>query len=195
VPDLLDRLRLDVPIAQAGMGGGLAGPELVGAVATAGGLGMLGLAPAAQLPGAIGQVRDTAADRAVAVNLLMPFVRRAHVDVCVETRIEVAVMAFGLDRALIAQLTESGVFVFVMVGTAEQARRAIASGADGLIAQGVEAGGHLAGDTRAMALLSSVLGTAGARPVFLAGGIADADDTRAALDAGASGVVAGTASC
>jgi nitronate monooxygenase len=109
-------------------------------------------------------VRDTAADRAVAVNLLMPFVRRAHVDVCVETRIEVAVMAFGLDRALIVQLTESGVFVFVMVGTAEQARRAIASGADGLIAQGVEAGGHLAGDTRAMALLPSVLGTAGARP-------------------------------
>jgi nitronate monooxygenase len=192
VPDLLDRLSLDVPIAQAGMGGGLAGPELAGAVAAAGGLGTLGLAPAAELHGAIRHVRDTATDRAVAVNLLMPFVRRAHVDVCVETRIEVAVMAFGLDRALIAQLTGSGVFVFVMVGTAEQARRAIASGADGLIAQGVEAGGHLSGDIRAMALLPPVLGIAGTRPVFLAGGIADADDTRAALDAGASGVVAGT---
>ena len=49
--DLLDRLRLDVPVAQAGMGGGLAGPELAGAVAGAGGLGTLGLAPAGQLSG------------------------------------------------------------------------------------------------------------------------------------------------
>ena len=75
--DLLDRLRLDVPVAQAGMGGGLAGPELAGAVAAAGGLGTLGLLPSADLREAIGQVRDAAPDRSVAVNLLMPFVRRS----------------------------------------------------------------------------------------------------------------------
>jgi nitronate monooxygenase len=50
---LLDRLRLDVPVAQAGMGGGLAGPELAVAVAAAGGSGTLGLVPAAQLREAI----------------------------------------------------------------------------------------------------------------------------------------------
>ena len=62
-------------------------------------------------------------------------------------------MAFGIDRAMIARLTERGVFVFVMVGTEEQARRAIAWGADGLIAQGCEAGGHIAGDTAALTFL------------------------------------------
>jgi NAD(P)H-dependent flavin oxidoreductase YrpB (nitropropane dioxygenase family) len=146
--DLLDRLSLDVPVAQAGMGGGLAGPELASAVARAGGLGTLGLTSVARLPKAIRQVRDSAAGRAVAVNLLMPFVRRGHVDACVESRIDVAVMAFGIDRALLQRLKEHRVFVFVMVGTEDQARRAIAIGADGLIAQGGEAGGHLCGIRR-----------------------------------------------
>ena len=190
--DLLDRLRLDVPVAQAGMGGGLAGPELAGAVAAAGGLGTLGLAPAGQLRDSIRRVRDDAAGRAVAVNLLMPFVRRSHVAVCVESRIDVAVMAFGADKTLLRQLNEARVFVFVMVGGERQARRAIAWGADGLIAQGCEAGGHLAGDMSAAEFLPRALEIADGRPVLVAGGIATADDTGAALAAGASGVVAGT---
>ncbi len=190
--DLLDRLRLDVPVAQAGMGGGLAGPELATAVAAAGGLGTLGLAPVAGLRAGIREVRDGAAGRAVAVNLLMPFVRRGHVDVCVEERIDVAVMAFGIDRAMITRLTQGGVLVFVMVGTDRQARQAIDSGADGLVAQGCEAGGHIAGDTSALTFLPRAIEAAGGRPVLLAGGIANAENTRAALAAGADGVVAGT---
>jgi NAD(P)H-dependent flavin oxidoreductase YrpB (nitropropane dioxygenase family) len=190
--DLLDRLRLDVPIAQAGMGGGLAGPELASAVAAAGGLGTLGLAPADRLRRAAGRIRDAATGRAVAVNLLMPFVRRSHIDACVDCEFDVAVMAFGMDRSMIARLTEGGVFVFVMVGTEAQARRAIAWGANGLIAQGAEAGGHLSGDTPALRLLPSALQVADGRPVLLAGGIASAADTRTAMAAGAHGVVAGT---
>jgi nitronate monooxygenase len=190
--DLLDRLRLDVPIAQAGMGGGLAGPALASAVAAAGGLGTLGLLPPAELREAIRHVRDTTPERSLAVNLLMPFVRRSHVEVCVQSRIDVAVMAFGVDRDLLRRLTEHGVFVFVMVGDNEQARRAVVSGADGLIAQGCEAGGHLSGDTPAEALLPAVMEAAAGRPVLLAGGIANSEDTSAALSAGADGVVAGT---
>jgi nitronate monooxygenase len=190
--DLLDRLRLDVPVAQAGMGGGLAGPELAAAVATAGGLGTLGLHSAADLREAIRQVRAAAPDRSVAVNLLMPFVRRSHVEACLEARIDVAVMAFGMDRSLLQSLTEHGVFVFVMVGTDEQARRAIACGTNGLIAQGGESGGHLTGITPALTFLPRALEIARGRPVLLAGGIADSADTRAALTAGADGVVAGT---
>ena len=190
--DLLDRLRLDVPVAQAGMGGGLAGPELAAAVAVAGGLGTLGLAPPAELREAIRQVHDAAPDRSVAVNLLMPFVRRSHVEACVESRIDVAVVAFGMNRSLMRWLAEHGVIVFVMVGTDKQASRAIACGADGLIAQGCEAGGHIAGDTPALAFLPRALKVAGGRPVLLAGGVAAVDDTRAAMAAGADGVVAGT---
>ena len=190
--DLLDRLCLDVPVAQAGMGGGLAGPELAAAVATAGGLGTLGLLPPTELREAIGQVRAAVPDRSVAVNLLMPFLRRSHVEACVESRINVAVMAFGMNRDLLRRLSEHGVFVFVMVGTDEQARHAVACGADGLIAQGCEAGGHIAGDTPALAFLPRALEVARGRPVLLAGGIAESADTSAALAAGADGAVAGT---
>ncbi len=174
------------------MGGGLAGPELATAVAAAGGLGTLGLAPPRQLHESIGLVREGAPDRAVAVNLLMPFVRRAHIDACVASRVDVAVMAFGLDRLMIERLRQSGTFVFVMVGSESQARRAVASGADALIAQGCEAGGHLSGVTGAFDLLPHALRVAAGRPVLLAGGIASAQDTRAALAEGADGVVAGT---
>lgn len=174
------------------MGGGLAGPELAAAVAAAGGLGTLGLAPPADLREAVGQMRESASDRSVAVNLLMPFVRRAHVEACLEARVDVAVMAFGMDRSLLQSLTEHGVYVFVMVGTDEQARRAIACGTNGLIAQGCEAGGHIAGDTPALTFLPRALEVARGRPVLLAGGIAESADTSAALTAGAAGVVAGT---
>ena len=68
------------------MGGGLAGPEPAAAVADAGGLGTLGLLPPEDLRDAIRHVRDAAPDRSVAVNLLMPFVRRSHVHVCVPAR-------------------------------------------------------------------------------------------------------------
>ncbi|MCV7445410.1 nitronate monooxygenase [Mycobacterium paraense] len=190
--DIADRLRLDVPVAQAGMGGGLAGAPLAAAVANAGGLGTLGIATPRQLRASIDQVRDRAPGRAVAVNLLMPFVHRRHVEVCVDARVDAAVVAFGEKRGLVEHLRQAGVFVFVMVGTEAQARAAVSWGADGLIAQGRQAGGHLVGTMPALDFLPQALGVAGERPVFLAGGIATAADTRAALDAGAGGVVAGT---
>jgi nitronate monooxygenase len=190
--DLLDRLSLDVPVGQAGMGGGLAGPELAVAVADAGGLGTLGLAPPAELRVSIARVREGAPDRAVAVNLLTPFLRRSHVSLCVRAGVDVAVVAFGGDRDLVDELREAGVFVFVMVGTEDQARRAVFWGADGLIAQGCDAGGHLCGKVEALNFLPRALAVAGGRPVLLAGGIATGSDTRAALAAGASGVIAGT---
>jgi nitronate monooxygenase len=190
--DIADRLRLDVPVGQAGMGGGLAGASLAAAVAKAGGLGTLGLATPRQLRTAIGQVRTEAPARAVAVNLLMPFVRRHHVAVCVDARVDVVVLAFGEKRGLVEHLRDAGIFVFVMVGTHEQARAAVAWGADGLIAQGREAGGHLVGTVPALDFLPHALAAAGTRPVFLAGGIATGADTGTALAAGASGVIAGT---
>jgi NAD(P)H-dependent flavin oxidoreductase YrpB (nitropropane dioxygenase family) len=101
-------------------------------------------------------------------------------------------VAFGGDRELVDELGAAGVFVLVMVGTQDQARRAIQWGADGLIAQGGEAGGHLSGTTDALRFLPRAIAIANGRPVLLAGGIATGADTRAALSAGADGVVAGT---
>ncbi|OBH45593.1 nitronate monooxygenase [Mycobacterium mantenii] len=190
--DIADRLRLDVPIGQAGMGGGLAGASLAGAVARAGGLGTLGIDTPHRLRASIDRVRDEAPGRAVAVNLLIPFVHRRHVEVCVDARVDVVVVAFGEKRGLVEHLRAAGIFVFAMVGTEAQARAAIAGGADGLIAQGREAGGHLVGTMPALDFLPRALSAAANRPVFVAGGIATAADTRAALDAGGDGVIAGT---
>ncbi len=174
------------------MGGGLAGAALAAAVAKAGGLGTLGLVTPRQLRTAIDQVRAEVAGRAIAVNLLLPFVSRRHVAVCVDARVDVVVLAFGENRRLVEHLRDAGIFVFVMVGTQAQARNAVAWGADGLIAQGREAGGHLVGTVPALDFLPDAVAVAGNRPVFLAGGIATGADTRAALAAGASGVIAGT---
>ncbi len=190
--DIADRLRLDVPVGQAGMGGGLARAELAAAVARAGGLGTIGLETPRRLRDGIARVRAEAPGRAIAVNLLLPFLNRRHVEVCVETGVDVVVLAFGEKRGLIGHLRDAGVFVFVMVGTPEEARRAVAGGADGLIAQGREAGGHLVGTAPALEFLPQALAAAGSRPVFVAGGIAERADTQAALTAGAAGVIAGT---
>ncbi|GAB2996070.1 hypothetical protein MBOU_61320 [Mycobacterium bourgelatii] len=174
------------------MGGGLAGAPLAAAVAKAGALGTLGLAPPRELRDAIEQVRSEAPGRAVAVNLLLPFTGRRHVEVCVAARVDAVVLAFGERRGLVEQLRDAGVFVFAMVGTRPQAQHAVRQGVDGLIAQGREAGGHLVGTTPALDFLPQALSVAGDRPVFLAGGIATSADTRAALDTGATGVIAGT---
>jgi nitronate monooxygenase len=176
--DIKDRFRLDVPVGQAGMGGGLAGATLAAAVAEAGGLGTIGIATPRQLRTSIDVVRERAPGRAVAVNLLMPFVRRHHVAVCVEAQVDVVALAFGEKRRLVEHLRDAGIFVFVMVGTPAQARAAVAWDADGLIAQGREAGGHLVGTMPALDFLPHAVAAAGKRPVFLAGGIATGADTR-----------------
>jgi NAD(P)H-dependent flavin oxidoreductase YrpB (nitropropane dioxygenase family) len=74
----------------------------------------------------------------------------------------------------------------------EQAERALAEGADGLIAQALGAGGHLLGDTPLDQLMPAVIKVAGPKPVIVAGGIHDATTAANARAAGASGVSAGT---
>jgi nitronate monooxygenase len=82
--------------------------------------------------------------------------------------------------------------VLQTVGTVAEAKRAFAEGTDGVIVQGIEAGGHLVGVEPARAALERVLSLSSSKPVLIAGGIADAADKRRALDAGAAAVVAGT---
>ena len=87
----------------------------------------------------------------------------------------------------------AGIPVFVTVGSAEEARAALSAGTDGLVAQGVEAGGHLAGGEPLATLLPAVLDVAdGQVPVLAAGGVAEATDVRRLLDLGATAAVAGT---
>lgn len=190
--DLLDRLSLEHPVVQAGMGGGIATGTLAGAVSAAGGLGTVGILPPAKLAGELRRARALAPGKPVAVNLLLPFTKQAHVQACIEGRADAVVLFFGRAPAVVARLRDAGILVLHQVGDAAGARAALEDGADGLIAQGIEAGGHLQAVRPLDEALPEVLGVADGRPVLAAGGIGTAARSRALLDAGAAAVVAGT---
>jgi nitronate monooxygenase len=174
------------------MGGGVAGGELAGAVSAAGALGTVGMMAPPAFASALAQAHRRAPGRSVAANLLVPFIRRAHIQVCVEHDVSFVVLHGGMSSRWLGRLREQGVAVFVTVGTARAARRALAGGADGLVVQGSEAGGHLLGIEPLQDALPQVLGVAEGTPVLVAGGVADATDVQGLLDAGAAAAVAGT---
>jgi nitronate monooxygenase len=187
-----ERLGLRYPVLQAAMGGSVVEPELAAAVSRAGGLGTVGNLPAPAYARAIRRARELGEGRPVAANLLMPFVREAHVDACIAERPAVVSLFFGFDRPAVRRLRDAGIFVLHQIGTVEQARRALADGADGLIVQGREAGGHLLARAPLADALGPVIELAGSRPVIAAGGIHDAASAARAAALGASGVAAGT---
>lgn len=190
--DLLERIGLEHPVVQAGMGGGVAGGELAGAVSAAGGLGTVGIMAPPPFRAALGDAKRRARGRPVAANLLVPFTRPAHVAACVDAGAALVVLHGGFAPRAVARLRAGGVPVFVTVGSAEQARRALAGGAEGLVAQGLESGGHLVADRPLADVLPQVLEVADGKPVLAAGGVADASDVRRLVDAGATAAVAGT---
>jgi nitronate monooxygenase len=183
MPPLLERLGVELPVVQAGMGGGLSRHELAAAVSEAGGLGTIAV------NGAEAIRRELAAARALtgrplAVNVLLPFARRDWFEAASEA--DVVVTFWGEPRR-----RTGGVWLH-QCGSVEEARRAQAAGADGVIVQGVEAGGHVRGTTPALRLLEEARRALPDYPLLAAGGIAEREDVRAALDAGAEAAVAGT---
>jgi nitronate monooxygenase len=175
---------VELPIVQAGMGGGLARADLAAAVSEAGGLGTIGIMAPEVLR------RDLAAARRltgkpIAVNVLLPFARRGHWEVAEEA--DAVVTFWGRPKRRTSKLW------IHQCGSVDEARAAQAAGADAVIAQGVEAGGHVRGGEPALELLEGVRKALGPTyPVLVAGGIADRDDVRRALDAGATAAVLGT---
>jgi nitronate monooxygenase len=182
---LLERLGVEYPIVQAGMGGGLAGAELAAAVSSAGGLGTIGILPADALRHSIEAARERAAGNPIAVNLLLPFARRSHFEAA--SAADAVVTFWGRPKRRTA-----GIWIH-QCGSVDEARAARAAGADGVIAQGVEAGGHVRGTTPALDLLERTRAALGPEyPVLVAGGMADAVDVRTSLEAGADAAVLGT---
>ena len=188
---MITRLALDTPVIQAGMAG-VARAELAGAVSKAGGLGTLGLLAPDQLRSEIRAARRIAGDRPIAVNLLMPFARRQHLELCIDERVAAVSLFFGFRRSWVERLRARGILVLHQVGTVAEARRALDHGADALIAQGLEAGGHLLATEPLQVFLPKVLAIAAGRPVIAAGGIHDDASAGRAIAAGAHAVALGT---
>jgi nitronate monooxygenase len=181
---LLQRLGVELPVVQAGMGGGLAGHQLAAAVSAAGGLGTIGILGPDDLHREIVAAR-LLSDRPLAVNLLLPFARRRHFETASEA--DVVVTFWGTPKRRTSKIW------IHQCGSVEEARAAREAGADGVIAQGVEAGGHVRGNVPATELLGRVRAAmTDDYPVMSAGGIADASDVAARLEAGAEAVVCGT---
>jgi nitronate monooxygenase len=181
---LRERLGLEHPIVGAGLGGGLSRARLTAAIAEAGGLGQLGIMPPPALRSELTAHRERST-RPVAVNLLLPFARRGHWEVARDA--DAVVTFWGKPRR-----ATSGVWVH-QCGSEDEARAAVDAGADGVIVQGIEAGGHVRGTTPALELLARTRTVLPAgHPIWLAGGAAERADVEAALSAGADAVVAGT---
>jgi nitronate monooxygenase len=181
---VLGSLRLEAPVVQAGMGGGLSRHELAAAVSEAGGLGTIAVGGATAIRRELADARRLTA-RPLAVNLLLPFARRDWFEAAAEA--DAVVTFWGRPRRRTA-----GVWLH-QCGSLAEARAAHAAGADALIVQGVEAGGHVRGTTPALELFERVASALPAGyPVLLAGGIATREDVARALDAGAVAAVAGT---
>ncbi|MGX7759594.1 NAD(P)H-dependent flavin oxidoreductase [Streptomyces angustmyceticus] len=179
------------PLVQTGMGW-VAGPRLVSAVAEAGALGILASATMT-----VAQLR--AAVREVASRTTAPFGVNLRADagdagervrVLVEEGVRVASFALAPSRELIARLKDAGIIVIPSVGARRHAEKVAAWGADAVLVQGGEGGGHT-GNVATTVLLPQVVDAVDI-PVVAAGGFFDGRGLVAALAYGASGVAMGT---
>jgi NAD(P)H-dependent flavin oxidoreductase YrpB (nitropropane dioxygenase family) len=183
------------PIALAGMAG-LTSPELVAAVSNAGGLGILGASsyegPA--IHEQVGAVREKT-NLPFGINLLLHGADDEQMRAVLEARPSVLSTAWPRDDQDLAAIFESaherGIKVLHMVPTAADAAKAAAAGADMIIAQGTDGGGHigLMGTTVIVPLVAREVAPT---PVLAAGGIADGRGLAAMLALGAAGVLVGT---
>jgi NAD(P)H-dependent flavin oxidoreductase YrpB (nitropropane dioxygenase family) len=179
------------PLQQAGMGA-VAGPDLVLAVSAAGALGMLG-APGWPAPD-LAEVLDAMAavtDAPFGVTFLIPFLDPAAVEAAASRCRVVEFFYGGPDAAHVATVHDGGALAAWQVGSAEEARAAAAAGCDFVVAQGVEAGGHVRGTEPLSRLLPEVLAAVDT-PVVAGGGIATGAGMAEALRRGAHAVRVGT---
>lgn len=193
---LCDLLGCEVPVLLAGMGG-VARSELAVAVARAGGYAMLGMVreSPALIEAEVAAFR-TATDRPFAVNVIPAATDPALLDrqlgLCLDLGVPAFTFFWDPMPEVIARVKRAGCLVLHQVGTVDAAEQAEAAGADVIITQGIEAGGHVHGRIGAFALAEAVLDRAKV-PVVVSGGIGSGRGLAAALALGAQGVQCGTA--
>lgn len=186
-------LGIEHPIIAAPMGPDLTGPELVAAVSNAAGLGILQaqLCPPPLFRQLVRRVRELT-DKAFGVNFILHFPVEDHVAVCLEERVPILSFFWGDPAPYVERAHAEGAKVFHQVGSVADAQRSAALGVDVIIAQGAEAGGHVAGEVSTLALVPRVVDAVAPRSVAAAGGIGDARGVVALLALGAQAAVLGT---
>lgn len=189
---LEELLGIEYPIIQGGMAR-VAKAPLVAAVSEAGGLGVLGGAAMTpeELREQIREVRRNTS-KPFGVNLMLQSeFWQDQIKVVLEERPPVITTGAGNPSSFMKTLKERGIKILPLVGSANQALLLEKAGADGVIAEGKESGGHI-GDVTTIVLVNAVLKAVKSIPVIAAGGIVDGDSYRAMRAMGAAGVQMGT---
>ena len=189
---ITELLGIEYPVIQGGMAW-VAESHLASAVSNAGGLGLIAAAaaPAEWVRDQIRQAKKMT-DKPFGVNImLMSPEADAVAKVVIEEGVQVVTTGAGSPEKYMADWKAAGVKVIPVVASTALAKRMERCGADAVVAEGTEAGGHI-GEITTMALVSQVV-DAVSIPVIAAGGIADGRGMAAAFMLGAKGVQVGTA--
>ncbi|MFD4180170.1 NAD(P)H-dependent flavin oxidoreductase [Rhodococcus sp. NPDC058514] len=188
---LTELVGIEHPIVQTGMGW-VSGPRLTAATANAGGLGILASATMTydELEAAIKKTKQLTS-KPFGVNIRADATdAQQRIDLLIREKVKVASFALAPKKDLISKLKDNGVVVVPSIGAAKHAVKVASWGADAVIVQGGEGGGHT-GAVATTLLLPSVLDAVDI-PVIAAGGFFDGRGLAAALSYGAAGVAMGT---
>ena len=184
---------LATPIVNAGMAM-IARPALAAAVCEAGGLGTIAcdINPPQILRELIGKTRALT-KRPFGVDLIGDFVTEEHISVLVEEQVALAIFFWTMpDLEQVGRLKQAGIKVWMQVGRVAEAEQAVALGAEALIVQGAEAGGHNRAEASTMTLFPRMRRRFPGLPLLAAGGVVDGTTMAAALALGADAVWCGS---
>ena len=189
---LCDLLGIKYPIVQGGMAW-VGTAELAAAVSNAGGLGIIGggNAPTEEIAREVRLARELT-DKPYGLNIPLAVSEYADeiVDLCIEDGVRIVVIGAWRPGDHLARLKEGGVTVIPVIASVPLAKRLARQGADALVAEGMESGGHI-GDIATMPLVPQVASAVDV-PIIAAGGFADGRGLAAALALGAQGIQMGT---
>ncbi|MGZ8474698.1 MAG: NAD(P)H-dependent flavin oxidoreductase [Candidatus Limnocylindria bacterium] len=185
-------LGIEHPIISAAMGGATV-PEFTAAVSNAGACGQVGLSGVGQdrARTLIRRVRELT-DRPFAANVILDQYDGKEIETALDEAVPALFLFWGDPSPWVADAHRRGTRVVVQVGSVAEAAAAAEAGVDVIVAQGVEAGGHVRGTTPLISLVPQVVEAVSPLPVVAAGGIVDGRGLAAALALGADGVLIGT---
>jgi NAD(P)H-dependent flavin oxidoreductase YrpB (nitropropane dioxygenase family) len=190
---LCNLLGIRLPVIQGAIGY-VTCPELAAAVTEAGGLGTLALTGR----GPRGVRERIAATRALTAgpfvaNFILAYDVEAEIDAALDAGAPVISLFWGDPAPHVSRIRAAGAKLLVTVGSVDEAKAAADAGADAIVAQGWEAGGHVRGTVATLALVPAVADAIAAVPVVAAGGITDGRGLAAVLALGAQAAWVGTA--
>ena len=187
-----DLLRIELPIIQAPISNATC-PKLAAAVSNSGGLGMLSVTwrEPEEIRAVIRETRSLT-EKPFGINLVLETDVHDRLNICLEEGVKIVSLFWGAPNSDIRASHQAGAVVMYSVGSVSEAEEAASAGADVIVAQGWEAGGHVRGTVSTLTLVPAVVDAVAPIPVVAAGGIADGRGIAAVFALGASAAMLGT---